>query len=219
MRAKGMRNFQETGVYALTAENLSKGQTNLAVVDALLQAGVRFLQYREKTKTPRAMYEQCLEIRKMTRQAGATFIVNDHIDLALAVDADGVHIGQDDLPPEAARRLIGPDRVLGLSTHAPAQFLRAKESGIVDYVGVGPVFATQTKADVCAAVGLDYVRFAAADGALPFVAIGGIKPDNLAQVAAAGARTVAVVSALVGAPDIGAKTAQLREILTGGVSK
>ena len=216
MRAEGMERFRTTGVYALTAEKLSRGRTNLEVVDALLQAGVTFLQYREKEKTAGEMYAECRKIREMTRRAGAVFIVNDCVGLALAVDADGVHIGQDDLPPAAVRRLIGPDRILGLSTHSPEQFRQAKESGLVDYAGVGPVYATQTKADVCAAVGLDYVRFAAEEGGLPFVAIGGIKPGNLAAVAAAGARTVAVVSDLVGAEDIAAKVAELRDILRGG---
>lgn len=218
MREQGMEQFRTTGVYALTAEKLSHGQTNLEVVDALLQAGVTFLQYREKEKSAGEMYAQCKEIRAMTRRAGATFIVNDDVGLALAVDADGVHIGQDDLPPEVVRRLIGPDRILGLSTHAPEQFLWAKQSGVVDYAGVGPVYATQTKADVCAVVGLDYVRFAAVEGGLPFVAIGGIKPANLAPVAAAGARTVAVVSDLVGAVDIAAKVAELRGILRGATA-
>lgn len=219
MRVEGMERFRTTGVYALTAERLSRGRTNLEVVDALLQAGVTFLQYREKEKTPGEMYAECREIREMTRRAGAAFIVNDCVDLALAVGADGVHVGQDDLPPEAVRRLIGPDRILGLSTHSPEQFQRARDSGLVDYAGVGPVYATQTKADVCDAVGLEYVRFAAEAGGLPFVAIGGIKAGNLASVAAAGARTVAVVSDVVGAGDIAAKVAELRDILRGGMRR
>lgn len=219
MRTEGMRNFKETGIYALTAQELSRGRSNVEVVDALLTAGIRFLQYREKEKKAGEMYEECCKIRAMTQKAGATFIVNDHIDLALAVDADGVHIGQEDLPPDIVRRLIGEDRILGLSTHNAVQLQRAKESGVVDYIGVGPVFATQTKKDVCAAVGLDYVRYAATDGALPFVAIGGIKECNIAEVAAAGATTIAVVSDIVGAPDIVRKVQSLQQILRAACRK
>lgn len=214
IREQGMENFKTTGIYALTAEDFSKGRTNLEVADALIQAGIRFLQYREKEKNAKDMYAECLAIRKATRAAGVTFIVNDHIDLALAVDADGVHVGQKDLPPAVVRRLIGPNMVLGLSTHCPAELEAAELSGVVDYVGVGPVYATQTKKDVCAAVGLAYVRHAA-KGGLPFVAIGGIKRHNIADVVRAGAKTVAVVSEIVGAADIAAAAADLARAVKG----
>lgn len=213
MREKGMENFRRTGIYALTAEELSKGRSNLEVIDRLIASGITFLQYREKDKATKAMYEECLEIREKTRAGGVTFIVNDHIDLAIAVKADGVHIGQEDLPPQVVRKLIGDRMILGLSTHKPEQIRLAELCGVVDYVGVGPVFETKTKKDVCAAVGLEYVRYAALHSNLPFVAIGGIKGHNIAEVVAAGAPTIAVVSEIVGAEDITLQAKRLRKIV------
>lgn len=213
MKITGIANFNTTGIYALTAEELSNGRDNIEIVAALLEAGVKFLQYREKDKAASEMFKECVLIRAMTRKAGATFIVNDRIDLALAVKADGVHIGQTDLPPKSVRQLIGDDMILGLSTHDKAQLAAAENCGVVDYVGVGPVFATQTKKDVGAAVGLDYVRYAAGHSKLPFVAIGGIKEHNLAEVVAAGAKTVAIVSDIVGAADIQSKVKSLKLLM------
>lgn len=189
------------------------GRSNLEIVDEMIRGGVRFLQYREKEKSAKAMFEECRIIREKTRAAGVTFIVNDRIDLALAVQADGVHVGQDDLPPEAVRKLIGESMILGFSTHSPAQLRAAELSGVVDYVGVGPVFETKTKKDVCAAVGLDYVRYAAECGNLPFVAIGGIKAHNMNEVLKAGARTIAVVSDIVGAKEVEDKVRILCDIV------
>lgn len=206
-----IENFLTTKIYALTAENLSKGRSNLEVVSACIKAGIKFIQYREKTKKLKAMYEECLAIREMTKQAGVTFIVNDYIDLALAVKADGVHVGQEDFPPQTVRELIGKEMILGLSTHNPKQIKDAESSGFVDYIGVGPVFATKTKADVCAAVGLTYVEYAAMHSSLPFVAIGGIKEQNIHEVAKAGAKTIAVVSDIVGAENIVEKIQKLNQ--------
>lgn len=212
-RELGMENFKTTGIYALTAEHLSRGRSNADVVDEMLRAGIRFLQYREKTKNAKTMYEECRALREAARAAGAAFIVNDRVDLAMAVDADGVHIGQEDLPPEAARKLIGNRKILGLSTHNPKQIRLAELSGAVDYIGVGPVFETKTKTDVCAAVGLAYVRYAARHSRLPFVAIGGIKESNIREVAEAGAKTIAIVSDIVGAEDIAARISSLRRLM------
>ena len=160
----------------------------------------------------RQKYEECLRIREITRQAGVTFIVNDHIDLALLVDADGVHIGQDDLPPEKVRELAGEERIIGLSTHSPAQAEAAVISG-VDYIGVGPIFPTGTKKDVCRSVGLGYLEYAVKNIKIPLVAIGGIKESNIAGVTRRGARCVAMVTEIVGTEDIGAKVRSLREAL------
>ena len=114
------------------------------------------------------MYDECLALRDLTRQAGATFIVNDHVDLALLVEADGVHIGQEDLPPAAVRKLLGPGKIIGLSTHGPSQARAAQTSGLVDYIGVGPIFATKTKKDVCDPVGLEYLDYVARTHRLAF---------------------------------------------------
>ena len=202
------------GLYGLTAEKFSLGRRNADVVQAMLDGGIRIIQYREKTKKMGLKYEECLHLRAMTREAGAAFIVNDDIDLALLVGADGVHVGQADLPLEAVRSLVGENMAIGLSTHSPEQALAAEARG-ADYIGVGPIFATQTKEDVCAPVGFDYLDFVARNPNLPFVAIGGIKEHNLREVAAHGARCMALVTEITGAADIRGKIAALTRILRG----
>lgn len=159
------------------------------------------------------MYQECLAIRDLTRQAGVTFIVNDHIDLALLVEADGIHIGQDDLPVQAVRRLIGNDLLLGLSTHKPQEAEAAAESGVVDYIGVGPIFSTATKKDVCAPVGFEYLRYVVEKISLPFVAIGGIKEHNIAELKQLGVSQFALITELVGAADIKQAVQRLRQKL------
>ncbi|HEX3016029.1 MAG TPA: thiamine phosphate synthase [Desulfobacteria bacterium] len=208
----GSRTKLPKGIYALTSEPHSLGRSNVEVARQILKAGVKILQYREKTKKQGEMYRECLELRRMTREAGALFIVNDHLELAVAVGADGVHVGQDDLPLSVVRKLVGPSLIIGVSTHSPEQ-ARAAVAGGADYIGVGPIFATQTKTDVCAPVGLDYLRYVAANVDIPFVAIGGIKEHNLAEVVRAGASTVALVTEIVGSPNIAEKIDKLQEIL------
>jgi len=179
-----------------------------AVVEAALQGGVRLLQYRAKADAcgpdgrlldDQARLQQARALRALTARYGALFIVNDRIDLALAVEADGVHLGQGDLPPALARRLLGPERLIGRSTHGLSQLQQAIADGC-DYVGVGPVHATPTKPGR-EPVGLDYVRQAASACPIPFFAIGGLEPANLAAVRAAGATRVAVVRAVTEAAD------------------
>ena len=199
----------ETDLYALTDDNLSLGRPVLEVAQALLDSGIKILQYREKDKKAGKMLEECLALRRMTRAAGACFIVNDHVDIAILCDADGVHVGQDDLPLPAVRRLVGPDMIVGLSTHTPEQAKEALAAG-ADYIGVGPIYPTQTKKDVCAPVTLEYLDWVGANIDLPFVAIGGIKRHNIGEVMRHGARCCALVSELVGAPDIPARVAEVR---------
>ncbi|MEB3255109.1 MAG: thiamine phosphate synthase [Synechococcaceae cyanobacterium] len=180
------------------------------VVEQALVAGLGLVQYRAKPESgleDRQRLEQALRLRQLCRQHGALFLVNDRVDLALAVEADGVHLGQGDLPVAVARRLLGPERLIGRSTHGPAQLRQAVSEGC-DYVGVGPVHATPTKPGR-EPVGLDYVTAAAAEAPIPFFAIGGIDATNLAAVRAAGAERVAVVRAITAAADPGAATAAL----------
>jgi thiamine-phosphate pyrophosphorylase len=202
------------GLYGLTAEKFSLGRSNADVVQAMLDGGIRIIQYREKTKKMGLKYEECLQLRAMTREAGAAFVVNDDIDLALLVGADGVHVGQEDLPLEAVRSLVGENMAIGLSTHSPEQALAAEARG-ADYIGVGPIFATRTKEDVCAPVGFAYLDFVAGNLNLPFVAIGGIKEHNLGEVATHGARCMALVTEITAAADIRGKIAALKRILHG----
>ena len=177
------------------------------VVEAALQAGVRLVQYRAKEADDRSRLAEARALRDLCARHGALFVVNDRIDLALAVDADGVHLGQDDLPPELARRLLGPEKLIGRSTHALEQLQQAERDGC-DYVGVGPVNATPTKPGRTP-VGLDYVRQAAQEARIPWFAIGGIESSSLGPVLEAGASRVAVVRAITDAADPAAATAEL----------
>jgi thiamine-phosphate pyrophosphorylase len=172
------------------------------IVEQCLQAGLRLVQYRAKPGPnvdgvefdDRQRLEQARQLRRLCLEYGALFLINDRIDLALAVDADGVHLGQGDLPVAMARRLLGPERLIGCSTHAIAELRQAVADGC-DYVGVGPVQATPTKPGR-EPVGLAYVAAAAQECPVPFFAIGGIDTSNMAEVQAAGATRVAVVRAL-----------------------
>ena len=205
-----------TDIYALTDSRLSLGRPLAVVAGALLESGVRILQYREKKLKAGKMLEECRLLRRLTERAGACFIVNDHIDIAMLVGADGVHIGQEDLPVPEVRRLVGPDMLIGLSTHTPEQAVAAVNAG-ADYIGVGPIFATQTKEEVVDPVGFDYLEWVARNIELPFVAIGGIKEHNIADVARHGARCCALVSELVGAQDIHAKVEAVRRAMKQGL--
>ena len=199
------------GIYGITAEKFSLGRSNPEVVQEMIKGGIGIIQYREKRphKSSREMLEECRVIRRMTREAGVLFIVNDYVDIAQLVDADGVHVGQDDFPVAEVRRLIGPDKLIGLSTHNPEQAAAAVTAG-ADYIGVGPIFSTQTKDDVCAPVGLGYLDQVVRTYSLPFVAIGGIKEHNLRQVLDHGARTVCLVTEIVGAGEIAATARRLQ---------
>ncbi|BBD08196.1 thiamine phosphate synthase [Desulfovibrio ferrophilus] len=201
------------GLYCLTAEKFSAGRNNIDVVRAMLDAGIKIIQYREKTKKMGAKYKECIALREMTRQAGAALIINDDIDLALLVDADGVHVGQEDLPVPAVRELVGEDMAIGLSTHAPEEARAALRNG-ADYIGVGPIFRTFTKEDVCEPVGFEYLNHVAKNIDLPFVAIGGIKVHNIAQVTSHGAKCVALVTEIVEAEDIAGRIEELNDAMT-----
>jgi len=210
-----LSNFLATDIYGITADEYSRGRGNVETVRQMVEAGIKVIQYREKHKSARQMYQECTAIREITRRCGITFIVNDHIDLAVSVCADGVHIGQDDLPPQEVRRLAGDEMIIGLSTHSPAQARAASDiAGIIDYIGVGPIFATRTKRDVCRPVGLAYLEYVANNISLPFVAIGGIKEHNIRLVRAGGAGIISLVTEIVGAPDIPAKVSALRAVLS-----
>jgi len=199
------------GIYGITAEKFSHGRSNIEVAREMIEGGIRLIQYREKRphKSFAEMLAECRAIRQLTREAGVLFLINDYPDIAQLIDADGVHVGQDDFPVAEVRRLIGPDKLIGLSTHEPAQAAAAVAAG-ADYLGVGPIFSTQTKDDVCAPVGLGYLDHVARTCPLPFVAIGGIKEHNLGEVLARGANTVCLVTEIVGSADIAATVRRLQ---------
>jgi thiamine-phosphate pyrophosphorylase len=199
------------GIYGITAEKFSNGRSNLEVVRQMIAGGIKIIQYREKRphKSFGEMLEECRALRTMTREAGVLFIINDYPDIAQLVDADGVHVGQDDFPVPEVRKLIGPNKLIGLSTHGPDQAAAAMEAG-ADYIGVGPIYSTQTKDDVCAPVGLGYLDHVVQHSSLPFVAIGGIKEHNIGEVLTHGATTICLVTEIVGADDIAATARRLQ---------
>ena len=207
------KNINNKDIYCILCEELSNGKSNIEVVKILIDSGIEIIQYREKEKSMLEKYNQCLEIRKLTKESGAIFIVNDHVDLAKAVNADGVHIGQDDLPIEVVREFVGDEMIIGLSTHSIAQAKEAVKRG-ADYIGVGPIFKTDTKKDVCAPVGFEYLDFVVNNIDLPFVAIGGIKQGNILDIINHGAKTVAMVSEIVCAKDISKKIKNIRKLIS-----
>lgn len=190
------------GYYFITDAALSRAG-NVADVSAAVTAGVDVVQYRCKIPDTRPLYDEALSLVALCRGTGTAFIVNDRVDIALAVGADGVHLGQDDLPLDAARRLLGPDKIIGMTVHDLAEALAAGAAG-ADYLGVSPVFATTTKADAGPAAGLALLKqIRAARLGLPQVAIGGITLDNAPSVIAAGADMVCAISAVVTGVDAG----------------
>jgi thiamine-phosphate pyrophosphorylase len=165
------------------------------------QAGVRIVQYRNKTASMKDAYVEALPLRKLAAELGVLFIVNDRCDLALAVDADGVHLGQGDLPLDLARKVMGPQKLIGISTHNPGQ-VREASAGKPDYLGFGPIFKPGSKQDHDPVVGIDGLRTIRTLTSLPIFAIGGITVKNVGEVMKAGANGVAVISAILKAPDI-----------------
>lgn len=181
-------------------------------LEAALRGGVAIVQLRLKEASEEEIVSTGRRFARACAAHGALFILNDRPDLVAEADADGVHVGQDDTEVEQARRAIGPERLLGLSTHSEAQVDAAGRAKAADYIGVGPVYETPTKPGR-EAVGLDLVRYAAARARLPFFAIGGIDEGTVGGVLAAGARRIAVVRALVGAADPEATARRLRQTL------
>jgi thiamine-phosphate pyrophosphorylase len=204
-----MPGLPNTDIYAIIDGTFSMGRSVREITECLLRAGVRIIQYREKDKKAGEMLKECRQIREATRDAGACFLVNDYVDIAILSDADGVHIGQDDLPVAEVRRLLGPERIIGLSTHSPQQAAQAIAAK-ADYIGVGPLFATQTKKDVCEPVGLSYLDYIVNNVAIPFVAIGGIKRHNIADVVRHGAELCCLVSEILEAEDMEQRIREIR---------
>lgn len=163
------------------------------MVSAVLRAGIRVIQYRDKDRTRREIYYEALRLREITRSFDAFLIINDHADIALAVDADGLHLGQEDLPLKEARRIVGR-KIIGISTHSLEQAQEA-EAGGADYIGFGPIFHTSTK-DAGLPQGLDNLRTIKQNVTIPVVAIGGINADNIISVIHSGADAAAVATAI-----------------------
>lgn len=198
-------------LYAIV-DPLDTGRDPLALTRAMLAGGARLLQLRLKRPATNELLPIAEEMRALTAAVGATFIVNDRADVARACDADGVHLGQDDLPVDAARAILGPDRIVGFSTHSEEQLAAARDRG-ADYLAFGPIYATTSKNAADPVLGLERLRAARALTTAPLVAIGGITATTAPGVLAAGADAVAVIAALVRAPDVERATAELLAIV------
>lgn len=196
-------------LHVLTDHEWSCGRDLLTVATAALDGGATIIQLRDKTANTRVLVEEGLELRALTRERGALLIVNDRLDVALAVEADGAHVGQEDMPAALARRLLGPDRILGVSAATRQEAEEAVAAG-ADYLGVGPIYPSLGKADAGPATGIELLTELAKQYPIPLVAIGGITAENAAEVMRAGASGVAVITAVVHALDIVAAARQLR---------
>jgi thiamine-phosphate pyrophosphorylase len=205
-----MRPPLNLALYLVTDESLSRGRPTAEIVAAAIRGGADVIQLRAKDLPVREQLAIGRAVRAITREAGVLFIVNDRTDLALALDADGIHVGQDDLPADIARQLVGPDRIVGVSTATVEEARIARNMGS-DYLGVGAIYGTATKSDAGAPIGPAAIGIIKAAVNLPVVGIGGIGPRNAAEVIAAGAAGVAVVSAIVAADDPEAAARSLKE--------
>lgn len=185
----------------------SAGHDPVELARILLDAGARILQLRLKDSTGRDFLAAAMSIAKMCRERGAIFIINDRIDIAMLSDADGVHLGQRDLPLDAGRRLMGPNKIIGIST-ASVEMARAAEAGGADYIGFGPMYTGGLK-NIKVGQGLDNLRAVRAAVKLPIVAIGGITEASMPEVLSAGADAAAIITDVIKAPDIGKKVLAL----------
>lgn len=180
-------------LYGITASNCYKN-SNLEMIETLLRSGVKIIQYREKEMKKEVIFGELVEIRKLVSQYNGILIVNDHPDVCKAIDADGVHIGQDDGDINEIRKYLGENKIIGLSTHCPDHLEKAKLLPI-DYIGVGPAFKTNTKPEKKVA-GLDYIEHVARFGKIPAVAIGGIDMKNLEKVFHRGIKNICMIQGL-----------------------
>jgi len=200
-------------LYLVTDQELSENRDTVKTVEEALKGGVDIVQLREYSLADSELLAMARRVRELTLAHKALFIVNNRPDIAELSDADGVHLGQEDLPVAEARKILGDGKLIGVSTHGMDQARKAVADG-ADYIGVGPVYPTQTKKNVVPAVTLDYVKQVASSGLqVPFFAIGGIKLHNLEEVLAAGARRVAVVTGIVKTLNVQKVAAEFKETL------
>ena len=195
--------------YVITDQHLAGNRSILDVVRAAIRGGATVIQMREKEATTRELVDMGRALHAITREAGVPLIVNDRVDIALAIDAEGVHLGVDDMPVPLARKLLGPGKIVGASPETVHQAMQAERDG-ADYLGIGDVFGTGTKPDAGQPIGVEGLRRIVKAVSIPVVGIGGITAENAGAVVQAGAAGVATVSAVVAAPDPEEATRRLR---------
>jgi len=203
--------LNDIDLYFITDSRLT-GRTVLEDVGSAIHAGVKIIQYREKDLTTREMIDEAGKICRLCRENDVLFIINDRVDIALAVDADGVHLGNEDMPYEAARRILGNTKIIGLTVHDVGEAIEAERIG-ADYIGISPIFETTTKPDAGTPAGIDLIKYIKKAVKIPFVAIGGINQDNIKSVLEAGARSIAVISAIVTKDDVEKECKKFREVI------
>jgi thiamine-phosphate pyrophosphorylase len=213
-RAQRLALFDQVDLYPVTCADLSEGRSDLEFLDAVIEGGAKIVQLREKKMSGRDFHALAAAFRARCSAAGVLLMINDHLDVALSVAADGVHLGQDDFPLPAARKLA-PDLILGASTHNREEALKAREEG-ADYYNIGPIYPTKTKAHVPDALGPEAIPLISESMEIPFTVMGGIKHDNLGPLVARGARKIAVVTAITRAPDMAAAPRTLIDALRKG---
>jgi thiamine-phosphate pyrophosphorylase len=207
--------FSLSRFYAIIDPSQTGGRSPLEVCEVLLGAGVRLIQYRDKQASSRALFENSRKLAEQVRRGGGLLVVNDRADVAWAAGARGVHVGQEDLPVGLARRIIGPDGIVGYSTHDLAQLAEADGSS-ADYVAFGPVFPTRSKEKPDPVVGLEGLRAARQATHKPLVAIGGITLGTARAVLEAGADSLAVISDLLSAPDLAVRAREFLQVVGEG---
>lgn len=195
-----MKAQPDYSIYLVTDDGCLQGRALIDCVREALEGGVTLVQYRAKTASSAEMYNEALQLKALCDSFNVPLIINDRLDIAMAVGAAGVHLGQDDLPCAAARKLLGEDYIIGVSAHNPAEAKAALQSG-ADYLGCGAVFGTATKADV-KKLGTEGLAAICREKGLPVVGIGGVTADNYREVRAAGADGAAIVSGILAQPDI-----------------
>lgn len=205
-----MKAQPDYSIYLVTDDGCLQGRALIDCVREALEGGVTLVQYRAKTASSAEMYDEALQLKALCDNFNVPLIINDRLDIAMAVGAAGVHLGHDDLPCAAARRILGEDYIIGVSAHNPAEAKAALQSG-ADYLGCGAIFGTATKADV-KKLGTDGLAAICREKGLPVVGIGGVTADNYREVRAAGADGAAIVSGILAQPDIRATVRAIAKV-------
>ncbi len=198
-------------IYPVITSEFCKNGSSVETLKILAKTGIKIVQLREKDCSKRKIFKTATEFRKITQRYGINLVINDHVDIALAVDAQGVHLGQGDLPPEAAKK-IAPGLAFGISTHNLEEAKNAQKAG-ADYINIGPIFSTSTKETGIKPLGVEAIKKISAAVSIPFTVMGGIKENNIRDVLNYGAKRVAMVTEITMADDIMEKVARLKSII------
>lgn len=186
--------FNKIDIYPVTCEKLSCGRTDIDILNAVIEGGAKIIQLRDKESSKKLLYKKAEKFRKITLDNNILLIINDHIDIAMAVNADGVHLGQYDFPLIAAKKLI-PDKIIGVSTHSVKEAVTAKQDG-ADYINIGPIFPTATKGGLTDFLGVEIINKIKTRISMPFTVMGGITLDNIEEVLKKGANKIAAVTSI-----------------------